>query len=199
APGRGPGVGPPEPVSEVATCARLSTAAFSTHPARSTWTAFPDVPSPTLLRRNPCGSLPINAPAGAERRFSSGARLTARSYPARGGGPTEVAHIQPSSVTPCQASCDSPPTAIAPRARRARRLPPGSWKNQAPSVVTRKRAWAASGGLSTSHNTTGTGLRARLACIPCHMAKTRGPPTPLVLIVSDGSGLRPRHLRNALT
>src|SRR5437667_5349051 len=29
-PGRGPGVGPPEPVSEVATCARLSTADFST-------------------------------------------------------------------------------------------------------------------------------------------------------------------------
>ena len=78
-PGHGPGVGPPESVSDVATCATLSTAAFSTQPARSTCTQFPDVPSATLLSRKPWGSLPIKAPAGADRRFSSGARVTARS------------------------------------------------------------------------------------------------------------------------
>src|SRR2546430_3647784 len=198
APGRGPGVGLPESASELATCARLSTAAFSTQPARSTWTQFPDVPSATLLSRNPCGSLAIRAPAGAERRFSSGARLTARSYPARGVAPTEVAKIHPSSVTPCQSSCDSPPTTIAPRARRARRFPPGSWKNQAPSVVTRWRAWAASEGQGASQRTTGRARRARLDCIPSNMAKRHGPRTPVVLIVLDGWGFRPGREGNAV-
>src|SRR5256885_4429925 len=181
-----------------ATCATASTAAFSTQPARSTWTQFPDVPSATLLSRNPCGSLAIRAPAGAERRFSSGARLTARSNPARGVAPTEVAKIHPSSVTPCQSSCDSPPTTIAPRARRARRFPPGSWKNQAPSVVTRWRAWAASDRQGASQRTTGRARRARLDCIPSNMAKRHGPRTPVVLIVLDGWGFRPGREGNAV-
>src|SRR6267143_3114242 len=99
--GRRPGVGPPDALSglavrSLATCAIDSRPVFSTHPARVTWTQRPDVPSATLLRRNPWGSLPMSAPAGAERRFSSGARVTVRSEPARGVGPTEVAKIQPS-------------------------------------------------------------------------------------------------------
>src|SRR2546423_4048586 len=45
APGRGPRVGPPESVSDVATFASVSTADFSTQPARGTWTHRPAVPS----------------------------------------------------------------------------------------------------------------------------------------------------------
>src|SRR5207253_11113266 len=104
----------------------------------------------------------------------------------------------PARVTPRHGAAGPPPPTNAPRARRAARLPPGSWKNQAPSVVTRKRAWAASDGLSTSHNTTGRGLRARLDCIPSNMAKTRGPRTPVVLIVLDGWGFRPGREGNAV-
>src|SRR5205807_295407 len=81
----------------------------------------------TFVRRNPWGSLPTSAPAGAERRFSSGVRVTARSKPARGVGPTDVAKIQPSRVTASQSPRASPPATCAPRARRARRLPPASW------------------------------------------------------------------------
>src|SRR2546429_6847561 len=64
---------------ELATCATDSRSVFSTQPARVTWTQRPDVPSATLLRRNPWGNFPMSAPAGAERRFSSGARVTVRS------------------------------------------------------------------------------------------------------------------------
>src|SRR5205823_9194106 len=101
---RSGGSGAPESFCALATCARLSTAAFSTQPARSTWTQLPDVPSATLLSRNSCGSLAIRAPAGAEHRFSLAARLRARSYSARGVGPAEVANIQPSSVIACYVS-----------------------------------------------------------------------------------------------
>src|SRR5439155_1306537 len=66
-------------VRELATCATDSRSVFSSQPARVTWIQRPDVPSTTLLRRNPWGSFPMSAPAGAERRFSSGARVTVRS------------------------------------------------------------------------------------------------------------------------
>ncbi len=64
---------------ELTTCAMDSRSVFSTQPARVTWSQRPDVPSATRVRRKPWGSLPMSAPAGAERRFSSGARVTVRS------------------------------------------------------------------------------------------------------------------------
>src|SRR2546429_2139811 len=66
-------------VRELATCATDSRSVFSSQPARVTWIQRPDVPSATLLRRNPWGSFPTSAPAGAERRFSSRPRVTVRS------------------------------------------------------------------------------------------------------------------------
>src|SRR6266511_2064170 len=115
-PGRRPGVGA-APAGVAATC---STSPFSTQPLRVTWIQLSVEPSATRVSRKPGGSLPTSAPAGAERRFSSGARVTARSYPARAVAPTEVAKIHPSSVTPSQSPFASP----APRAPPAPPAPP---------------------------------------------------------------------------
>ncbi len=102
-----------------------SRAARLTQPARSTCTQGPF--SPSFVSRNPSASLAMIIPPGAARRFSSGARVTARSNPARGVTPTDVPKIQPSSVTPIHSPLVSPPVTTAPRARRASRLPVTSW------------------------------------------------------------------------
>src|SRR5438876_6147016 len=85
-------------VRDPATCATGSGSFRSAQPERITCTHRPELPSATRLNRNPSGSFALRAPAGADRRFSSGARVTARSKPARGVGPTEVAKIQPSRI-----------------------------------------------------------------------------------------------------
>src|SRR5438046_8928936 len=80
-------------VRELATCAIDSRSVFSTQPARVTWIHRPDVPSATLVRRNPWGNFPMSAPAGAGRRLSSGARLQPRASTARGVAPTADAEL----------------------------------------------------------------------------------------------------------
>src|SRR5207247_291830 len=71
-------------VRELATCATDSRSVFSTQPARVTWIQRPDVPSATLVRRNPWGNFPMSAPAGAERdRGATGPSATGRARRAR--------------------------------------------------------------------------------------------------------------------
>ena len=70
-----------------------------TQPWRTTCTQRPLLSGGARLRPKPCESSATNGPAGAARRFSFGARVTSKSKSGRSLRPTDVAKIQPSSMT----------------------------------------------------------------------------------------------------